>query len=679
MPSAEPIGRNILDRPLVHVVLIGIFALLVYSNTFNVPLQFDDFIWLSEEPAGEGSSYPTIIDFSYYIDPSKSDLLNPEMERHRYFRTRVTGYLSFLANYRLGGLDVRGYHAVNIAIHFINALLVYSLVSLTFRTPVFRASSLGKDSRHLAFFTALVFVTHPVQTEAVTYIMQRVVLLASLFYLLSIVAYIRFRTSDGGKSGLAFYAVSIVSALLANTSKEIAVTLPLALALYEFMFLEGPVKRRIVFLVPFLLPTLIVPFAYLNEGIQAGLPFTLEKATRLETDIPRADYLFTQFRVVATYIRLLFFPVNQSIFYDYPVYDSLKALPVLVSFVFLLGVIGSGVCILRRSRGRPELRLAAFGVFWFFLALSVESGLVPIAVTIAEYRVYLPSAGAIIAIASAVMFFASLDKRWSRRTVLAVFAALVVVFSVLGYARNSVWQDRVMLWEDTVRKGPGMAISRVNLGIIYDNRGMHEEAIREYKASIRISPGAALTHDKLGTLYEKLGQHEEAEIEYRAAIMADQNYENAYNNLGVLYIKTGRPEEAVDEFSKALKLKPEYSRTHYNLGVAYEKLGRNEAALREYQEALRIDPNSVLARLNLGVVYYRIGQYDQALGEFKAVLGKDPDLAEAHYNLGLLYARMGLMDDAISELETASRIKPEDKRFRDSLMRAYERRDMRDR
>jgi hypothetical protein len=271
----------------------------------------------------------------YFQDTSKAE----GMFLYDLLKTRYIGYLSFALNYRLGGLDVEGYHIVNIAIHIINALLLYLLVLLTFRTPRMQGSYLEKHSGAVALMSALLFVCHPVQTQAVTYISQRFASMAAMFYLGSVVAWAASRLSGKKTSRIALYVISILSAVLAMKTKETAFTLPLAVAMYEFMFFKRR-KRRIVMLIPLLLTMLIIPLGLMNTGASPGemMDSVSEAARAPGSELSRSQYLLTQFTVIPRYVYLIFFPINQNLDYDWPVYDSFLEPGVFLSFMFLVSL-----------------------------------------------------------------------------------------------------------------------------------------------------------------------------------------------------------------------------------------------------------------------------------------------------------------------------------------------------
>jgi hypothetical protein len=274
----------------VAFLLIAVTALAIYSNTFFSPFHFDD--------TGTIVENNKLRDLSNFWPPSG---------------TRYIGFLSFALNYQVGGLEVLGYHLVNILIHIINGFLVWSLVTLTFKTPVMERSSANSKLKYFIALTAsLIFISHPVQTQAVTYIVQRFASLATFFYLLSLVLFVKWRISHR----TIFYPLSILCAVLAMKTKEISFTLPFIVLLYEIMFfgsfVNGHMQRRrtrLLYLAPLVLTVLIIPLSLI--GIDKPLGDVIgefREAAQETEEVPRGIYLLTQFRVIATYIRLLILP-----------------------------------------------------------------------------------------------------------------------------------------------------------------------------------------------------------------------------------------------------------------------------------------------------------------------------------------------------------------------------------
>lgn len=562
--------------PVAAILLLGV---LVYSNTFKAPFELDD------RRVIVGGT--TIKDFSYFVGVQHKDDGDLK-EELGYLNRRYAGYLTFALNYRLHGLDVAGYHILNLLIHIANALLVYSLVLKIYETPYFSAAG-NQGMRNLtALFSSLIFVCHPVQTQAVTYIVQRFASLATFFYLASMVMYLAARVAGSRRAGCLLYAGSLCAAVAGMKTKEIAVTLPVTIMFCEFLFLKGKRHRRIVRLLPFFLIMLIVPLSM--TGAPGSVPDlggidTTLKLTNPE-GISRSDYLLTEFRVIVTYIRLMFPPVVQNLDYDYPVFHSFLVPQVFLSFLLLLSLAAAGIYIFSRTR-RPganlEMRLVSFGIAWFFVTLSVESGVIPISDVIFEHRMYLPSVGFILALTVSILV--AREKVRNRmalvgKAVVPGLSALALIFAGAAYARNSVWKDEVRLWEDTAQKSP-----------------------------------------------KKIRPH---------------------YNLALAYFRNNRIPEAIDEFTFVVN-RIDFDEAYYNLGVSYFKLGILPEAIKAYQAALKSNPNHAAARGNLGVAYARMGHFEMAAEEFRAVLELKPDDGDALNNLSIVRGELEKKGKTISD------------------------------
>jgi tetratricopeptide (TPR) repeat protein len=637
MPPGAVTAEVIFRKPVVHILIIVVLGILIYSNTFNIPFAFDDI--------------PNIIDSSDFNDISR--IIGPQI----IYQNRPIMQLSFALNYKMHGFNVTGYHIFNLTIHLLNALLVYWLTILTFRTlsaSPYLSDYSFKTSYHygwIPLFTALLFVSHPVQTQAVTYIVQRGASLSTLFYLVSLVTYIKARLSESSrKARYTFYAASIISAILAMKSKEIAFTLPVMVFVYELMFFQGDVKKRIIYLFSLLLTMLIIPLSLMPYvDLKGASGIDIDELTKVagSVDVSRWDYLNTQFRVIVTYIRLLFFPINQNLDYDYPIYRTFLTPPVFLSFFFLVGLFCWGIYLLYRSYtsdqdNRCRFRLIAFGIFWFFVTLSVESSIIPIVDVINEHRLYLPSVGFSIAIISGM---ASIQMRLAScgKTVANLFIPIMIIavisLSLTAYARNMVWQDEMTLWEDVVKKSPYKLRPHYNLGEIYQKQGRFEDSIKEYQTAINLKPDQAQPHYNLGVAYQSQGRLEDAIKEYQAAISFDPNLIKPHHNLGMIYQKQGRFEDAIKEYKLAIKLRPDYHASYYNLGVVYQMQGRLDEAIKEYQTVINLKPDHADAHNDLGVAYQNQGRLDDAIKQYQTAIKIKPDHTNANNNLGKVYQK----------------------------------------
>jgi hypothetical protein len=570
----------LLADKFMHIACLVFLVLLTYANTLNAPFQWDEGTFLIGNPI--------VKDLHYFLHPLDA----AGMEHYDALANRYIGYLTFALNYHVHRFSVAGYHAVNISVHIANTILVYFLVLLTFRTPFMKASAhtLVGGGAPIAFFSAALFAVHPVQTEAVTYVFQRFASLVAFFYLLSLTAYVKSRLSEGRRQRLFYFIVSFTSAVLAMKTKENAFTLPLVVALYEVCFFRGPLKKRLLYLVPVLLTLLIIPVTLISL---AGAP-----GPYASKEFSRGDYFFTQFRVIVTYLRLLFFPANQNIYYDYPVYHSFFSVPVFLSFIFLAALFGLGIYLVTRKPGlgtrdsglvkdasgsfslgqslvpSPQsrsLRFLGFGILWFFITISVESSIIPIPMIICEYRIYLPSVGLIMSVVAGAFMLLTSAVRPSRFAhyysgiLLAILVLAIGSLSIATYLRNDLWGDKIKLWEDTAEKSPAKAWVHLSLGKNYKDSKMFDRAAEQYLIAIKLKPDFAAAH----------------------------------NNLAVAYASQGLWDMAIAEFQATLRLMPDFPAAHYNLGLAYSARGQSDKAAEEYQNALRLKPDFLEARQRL--------------------------------------------------------------------------------
>jgi hypothetical protein len=578
----------------VHLALLLLLALAVYSNTFDVPFYYDDAVFIVTNPL--------IKDFDYFKDPSSAERINRSEVVKRFFSTRRVGYLTLWANYKIGGLNREGYHIVNLVIHMTNSILAYLIVMLTFKTPFLERSRLKGQSLTVALFAGALFAAHPLQTETVTYIVQRSVLLSAMFYLMSTAAYIGSRLSENRKRQYMLYALALVSALLGTRSKENFFTMPIMLALLEFMFFGDSPRKKILSLVPFLLTMTIIPLTYIKRNLDlSNLSSTMEAATTFEDSVPRYDYLLSQFSVVLSYIKLLLMPTGQSLIHSPEVHVSILEPPVIGSLLVLLAVFGFAVFMLVRSRsGDPACRLFSFGIFWLFLALSVESSILPIGILMTEYRVYLPGTGVFFALSTgAFLVLDRLDKTILRKSLIAMLIILPLVLAAATYSRNNLWTDKERMWLDVIEKYPETAEGYFSLGGLYALDRKYKDAIPYLETGLRL---------KSISIYNTVSHNEEA---------------NTHYNLGLAYHYTWNLPKAISHYESSLKLVPFKKSVHYGLATAFRDAGMKDKAIEHYLTAIRIDPNYSDARFNLALIYISQGKMNLARNQLEEILRRD--------------------------------------------------------
>jgi protein O-mannosyl-transferase len=588
VPSAAKENSQLSAVPPLVRHLLALFSILAagalaYGNSFTVPFVLDDISSIVGNPL--------VRDFSFQ------------------FKSRIIGDLSFALNYWLHGLDLAGYHAVNLLIHLLNGLLVYAVVLTTVRTPRFNSLHVHASAVCLAgTAAALLFVLHPLQTQAVTYLAQRVTALATLFYLLSVLAYARGRLAGGANKRLGWFLGSGVAAVLAMLSKEIAFTLPLALALYEFSFFVAPLRQRITALAGIGVSILVVPVSLiLSRGLTGDVLGDLGRLTAETSVISRGEYFLTQFRVVATYLRLVFIPAGQNLDYDFPISRSLVE-PVTLGSALLIGSLFCAVIWLwlraRRMTADTgtfsrERLLIAFGGGWFFLALAVESSIIPITDVIFEHRMYLPMAGIAFLLAGLVVLLARRVTGAGRQVLLGVGLVLSLLLLVATWQRNRVWSSEISLWEDVVAKSPAKVRARGSLGLAYKSAGRIEEALRQFEETVHLKPNDAVSRNNYGTILLDLKRYPVAVEQFQSAMKLGSRNTKVPYNLGIALAQLKRFPEAESAYRQALALNAAYDPAWNNLGIALFQQGKMKEAVAAFREAVRLNAGNDGARANL--------------------------------------------------------------------------------
>lgn len=546
MTSAmRPSIRTYFTTPAAHILLIILLGALAYGNSLHVPFVFDDYPNIVENrQLGNVSSYVSSLGWTSFS------------AKYRWF-----SLVTFAANIRYGGMSVTGFHVINILIHLCTGITLYYLSQTTL-------AGFGKDTQQRYALTPLLaslfFVLHPVNTQAVTYIVQRMTSLATLLFLLTILIYARIfcDTQSPGLSiplrSKALYCLALLCAVLAISSKEISVTLPLVIALYDFVFLKSPLRARLIRLTPFFICMAIMPF-YLF-GLQGGLTAVAHGGgDDLSTPLPRLTYLLTESRVFITYLRLLLVPVQQNIDYLYPVFTSLLQTQVLLSLAALLLLLLAALYLLAYSHRSyvtmPALpRICAFAILWLFITMSVESIAVPLLDTIAEHRLYLPSLW--LHVGAALLLSELLQYAATRHVTAVVTLVLVSALAFGTYQRNRVWQSRVTLWADSVAKAPQNLRAVTNLAKCYADQLEPDKAISLLTRVIAIKPDYAIAHYALGLAYVQKNNVEQALTHYVMATRINPKNSKGWEEAGQLYFELGNLAEARVFLQRAYELDP---------------------------------------------------------------------------------------------------------------------------
>ena len=661
----EQLRPNGWSRPIpgwLSPLLISVVGVLIYSNTLGSSFHFDD-----ESSITANTAIKNLADLRAIWSFSPA---------------RFITYLSFAVNYHFGGLNVLGYHIISILIHIAAALTVWQLALRLFRTPAFEQGGILRKAPLLALGAGLIFVAHPIQTQAVTYIAQRAASLATLFYALSLTFFISARIAQiQDRNRLHFivpYVLSGATGLLALFSKETAFTLPFAMILVEFFFLQT--ERKVNW--KFAGGALVLFSLALIALVRFNLISLVDT-----TDVSRQEYLFTQFRVVLSYVQLLIVPVGQSVDHFVAASSGLFEAKTFLSLVVLVLLVLLALWLF------PRNRMLSFGIFWFFLTLLPESSIIPIKDYMFEHRLYLPMIGVALSIVSLV------DLVIGGRTADRFVIALVCYIALLGwlaFERNSVWKDDITLWTDVIDKTPMNPRAYHNRGRAFADRDRVNEALSDYNIAIALAPDLGPPHNNRATLYIRKGMVNEAisdctealrigdvmdyqtartyfnrgtaylmknrldsaAVDFGQAVVYDPSYSMAYFNLGLLAELRGDTQKAIVNYSRCVALNPQNASALNSLGVIYKRRSQPDSALTHFSRAIAVNPAYPQSYLNRGLMLNEKGEYDRAVADFLAFLKLSPNSFDGHYNLGLAYDRKGDFQNAVNELSLALKFNP---------------------
>ena len=584
---------DLVKRGLPSFILAAVVFTL-YRGVVHYPFQFDSLVGIEQNP---------------YIrdmwDIGQIWWHNP---------SRFIVYFSFAFNHHLGGYDTFGYHILNIIVHAVTTVVYYYFLRLLFRTAD-RGDNITVDTpltTACLFTAALVFAVHPLQTQAVTYIWQRGTSIGALFYIGSLAAYLKsaLDEQDGRPAPRwkGWLVASVGLAFLSMISKQFSVTIPVAVGLLEFLVISGSVeglKKRLPRMAPFVPMLLIVPIftTLVGKGEVGDLG---ERAANL---LPTHQYLMTELNVIVfVYFKLLFYPVNQNLDYDFPPAVSLG--DCAVAFMILAALFAAGVLLHRKNR------IASFSIIFAFLAASVESSFFVLEDPVFEHRMYLPLTGLLAAmVALERQALANIIASSRARIIIAM--ALMIAVSVPLYAvakeRNLVWSDPVLLWADVVAKSPNKARGYNNLASsLLQKNGMEnvDKAIELLKTGMKVDPNYHLTYYNLAVGYETRKEYAAAAENYIEAIRRAPNPFAASYRLGGLFFSLGNYDKAIKYFIMAANANPKDVETRMDLAVALGRSGKIDQAIIVFGDVLKIDPSSGQAHFNLANAYQHKG--DQA-------------------------------------------------------------------
>ncbi len=551
---------------------------------------------------------------------------------------------SFALNYAISGRDVGCYHALNLAIHLFAGLALFGIVRRTLLRTRFAV-----DALPLAFVIAGLWIVHPLQTESVTYTVQRAESLMGLWYLLTLYFFVRAAEANDARSGL---VASGVVCALGMATKEVMVSAPIVVWLYDRAFVAGTfrdaLRRRKRFYAGLAVTWIVLAWCVASNGGQRG------GSAGFGVGVDWWDYELTQFRAIAHYLRLAFWPA--PLVFEYGSFWIDHVGEVLPEMLWVLGLAaGTLVAVWKKP---------AWGFLgcWFFASLSVTSLVPGTTQMIVEHRMYLPLAAVIVALVLGL--HAWLGRRGAWIWLLPALGLIAVTVR-----RNEDYRTEITIWSDTVAKRPGNGLAHEMLGQALDRAKRYDLAAVQHEAALKIYPGFPVAHVSLGDDLARNGKLAEAIAHYEAALQIKPDYVDAHHELGIALFCVGRHQEAVAQHETTLRLKPEFADAHFDLANVLGALGRAGEAATHYQTALTLRPDYPAAHFNFANLLADSGKPAEALPHYQAAIAQRPNYPEAFNNLGGALLDLGRTSEAIAAYEAALKLRPDFRDARENLAR----------
>jgi protein O-mannosyl-transferase len=635
----NPSAPNI--RFAAGIALIAAAALLTYFPSLN-----GGFIW---------------DDNDLYI--TKNQILKASDGLYRFCCTTepveyhpVTN-TTFWIEWRLWGMNSTGYHVTNLILHIVESLLIWII--------------LRKLSIPGAFLAAMIFAVHPVNVESAAWIAERKDMMAMLFFLLSILCYLKHFSSScdenpqrsrhtlcsdlvHGVCGLhidRWYWLSLGAFVSAMLSKGSVAMLPMILLGITWWLRTEPSvsKWDLARIAPFLAVAVIL--TPVHVWFQTHV---LGEVIRSANFIER---LLGAGGVVWFYLYKAVLPINLA--FVYPQWRIEAGNPLW--WLPLSAALAVTAALWRYRKGWSRPLLFAWGFFCVGLipVMGFADAYFMLYSLVADHYQHIAIVG-VIALVSAGFAAWHQRVRGAIRQAVIVLAILAIgALAFLTWRQNGLYRDEITLYQDVLKKNPECWLVHCNLGLILDNLGRTPEAMEHYKKALQINPDYPEAHINMGRVLDNAGRPQEALEHFQQALRLNPYSPEPYFNLGVALVKLGRPEQAIKSYEQALRLNPNYTEAHVNLGNTLDQMGQLQEAIENFEQALLLKPDSIEAHYNLGNILRRTGRYKEAIEHYEQVLRLRPNLAYAHNNLGFILNQTGRFQEAVEHFNQAIQIVPD--------------------
>jgi protein O-mannosyl-transferase len=597
-------------KNLIILLFLFIFVFSAYSTNYDTSWHFDDYQNIFDNPR---------IHINDFKLKNLKEALFAGYDKGQYLGRRMyrpVSMLTFALNWYIGKDNVMGYHIVNNVVHLVTTFFLFLTTLSLLMSPNLKGKYQGSEYA-IAFLSAIFWAVNPIQTQAVTYIVQRMASLAAMFYIIGIYFYLKIRLSPLDYKRFLFIAGCLLSFILALGSKENAVTFPIVVAVIEILFYQdlsdGNIRKKVIAALAIggVLMTAFLTILY-TKGNIAHLLKGYENRT-----FTLGERLLTESRIIVYYISQIFYPMvhRLSLVHDINVSTSLfKPWTTIPSILVIISLLGIGFS---QTIKRP---IIAFSILFFFINHIIESTILPLEL-IFEHRNYLPSFFLFVPVAICLMWLADYFKiKKPFINILIVFSIAGVIFSfcVGTIVRNKVWATEKTLWEDCIIKAPGLARPYHNLANYhYQRAGNMKEAMVFYETALtkkilNSKTGHAVTFNNMATILYNYADYKKSIRFFNKALEIKPNYLDALRNITRLYVRIGRFSEALESADKLLSERKDSSDFLQLKGFVLLTSGHYDEAESVLKSALDIDPNNIKANLYMGVALSLKGENRKA-------------------------------------------------------------------
>lgn len=586
------------DKKLHLIILIAI-SFLLYANTLQNKFVYDDFTLIVDN----------------YLIRNFANIKNLDI-----FKQPVR-MITFMLDFHLYRLNPTGYHLTNIILHVLTVILVYFVTFKLF------------SNLFLAFLCALLFASHPIHTEAVACISNRKEMLFSLFFLISFLTFLK---SEQNKW---FIFISVICFLLALFSKFVAISLPLVILLYSWVFKK---KKELLNAIPHFVIMLLIFILFWKYRAKIFVQVKEVPLTLKEYPI----VTFTMLKALLIYYYLLIFPYNLCAEHDVALATKFYQPEVLISFILTALAIYYAF--------KTKRKLMKFGILWFYINFLPVSNILPINYIVAERYMYLPVFAFSLILAYYLLKLFNKNEK-------AGFSALIVLlllYSVRVVTRNRDWHDSIALWQKTIKQSPGKAVAYNNLGTAYQRKGDLRKAYEYYKKAIEIDPSYVQAYYNLGNVFIATGQFKDAEKMFRQVVKIDPSAYRGYFGIAIAKMYLGQPDSSLNYLVRTVSIEPSFLPAYLEGVKVALKLNLLWVADTACKLAVKIDPKNPEIYLIWGNVYFFKKDYIKAKEMYEKALELNEKFPEPYYNLGRVYEILGEYEKAINYFKRFLKLVP---------------------